>query len=60
MLGCPKCEKELKPRFNEYPIEPNDYIEIFLDCEDEHQYFVRITKEELIEDYVRLIKHKEG
>ncbi len=50
MLKCPKCREELKPRFNEYPVEPNDYIEIFLDCENDHQYFIRITKEELIED----------
>lgn len=50
MIKCPKCEGELRPRFNEYPIEHNDYIEIFLDCEDEHQYFVRLTQEDLIED----------
>ena len=51
MIKCPKCEKELEPRFNKYPIEPNDYLELFLDCgNEEHQYFVRIKQEDLIED----------
>ena len=50
MIKCPKCGKLLMHKFNSYPIEPNDYIEIFLDCEDGHQYFVRIKREDLIED----------
>ena len=50
MIKCPKCERKLILRINEYPIEPNDYIEVFLDCENEHQYFVRIKQDDLVED----------
>ena len=50
MIKCPKCEEELEPRFNQYQIEPNDYIELFFDCKNKHQYFIRITQSDLIED----------
>lgn len=49
-MKCPKCEMELKPRFNEYQDDDADYVEIFLDCENDHQYFTRIIQEDLIED----------
>ena len=48
-MKCPKCQEELKPRFNEYQTE-TDYVELFLDCENEHQYFIRVQQEDLIED----------
>ena len=50
MIKCPKCEEELEARFNNYPIEPNDYLEVFLDCKNEHQYFLRIKQFDLIEE----------
>lgn len=48
-MKCPKCETELKPRFNEYQVN-SECVEVFLDCENEHQYFVRIHQEDLIEE----------
>ena len=48
-MECPKCLKELEPRFNQYQTE-TDYVEIFFDCKNDHQYFARIQKEDLIKD----------
>jgi len=50
MINCPKCEGELKARFNPYPVKDADYEEIFLECDNQHQYFVRIKQDDLIED----------
>ena len=50
MIKCPKCEEELKAKFNEYPIEPNDFMEIFFDCKNGHQYFTRVTDFDLIDE----------
>lgn len=48
-MKCPKCEEELEARFNQFQIE-NDHVEIFFDCKNEHQYFVRVAQEDLIKD----------
>ena len=48
-MKCPKCQEELEARFNQYQTE-TDYVEVFLDCKNEHQYFTRIQKEDLIKD----------
>jgi len=50
MIKCPKCETDLKSYFNPYPGEDADYVELFLECENQHQYFIRIKQEDLIED----------
>ena len=50
MIKCPKCEEELEFRANLYQPEDADYLELLLDCGNEHQYFVRIKAEDLIED----------
>ena len=52
-MKCPKCEEELKPRFNEYPVvdaDGTEFVEVFFDCPNEHQYFDRIYQTDLIED----------
>uniref|UniRef100_A0A6M3IG11 Uncharacterized protein n=1 Tax=viral metagenome TaxID=1070528 RepID=A0A6M3IG11_9ZZZZ len=48
-MNCPQCDELLTPRFNAYPTE-HHYVEIFLDCENDHQYFARIEQEDLIEE----------
>ena len=50
MIECPKCTKPLEARFNAFPVKDADYEEIFLECENQHQYFVRIKQDDLIED----------
>ena len=50
-MKCPKCEQELTARINPYPVIVDaDFVEIFLECPQGHQYFDRITQEDLIEE----------
>jgi len=50
MIKCPKCGEELRASFNDFQDENADYVEVFLDCKNEHQYFIRIKEDDLIED----------
>lgn len=49
-MKCSKCGEELEARFNPYPDKNADYVEVFLTCENDHEYFVRIKEDDLIEE----------
>lgn len=49
MLECPKCGEELSASFTIGQDEDANYVEVELSCKNEHQYFVRIKEDDLIE-----------
>jgi len=51
-VNCPKCGEKLEARLNPYQDKEADYIEVEMQCENEHVYFVRVKEEDLIEDIV--------
>lgn len=49
MLKCPRCGKVLEARSNLYQDKETDYVEVELQCETGHRYFVRIKEDDLLE-----------
>jgi len=49
MLRCPKCDEALEARLNPYQDKEADYVEVEMQCENEHCYFCRIKEDDLIE-----------
>lgn len=49
MLKCPRCGKELATNLNSYQTKETDYVEVEFICENNHEFFTRIKKDDLIE-----------
>ena len=48
-MNCPKCGEKLEARFNRYQDKYADYVEVELACTNDHEYFVRIKEDDLLE-----------
>jgi len=49
MLKCSKCGEELSASFTIGQDEDTDYVEVEFICINDHEYFVRIKEDDLIE-----------
>lgn len=47
-IKCPKCDRDMEVWLNVLP--DKDYVEVELCCTNDHMFFTRVKKEDLIEE----------
>lgn len=58
-MKCPNCGEELHASINKHTVPDADYVEVEFTCTNNHSYFVRIKKDDLIEGQPHINKKEE-